>query len=565
MTSPAPVPARAKQAVLTALQQHRGATTLPALFAAVPALLNQLFEGPSSQPNEYPDLPALTEEDVGNGKDESFEQVVAQGRVAWLGSLPGALRHYFGPDTMEEVLVLLPERLRTFLIKSGIVFGINAKRMHSRAKAVVLTAAVIEWLCTAFKGLKPHLQRLGAGRVVAWYNIANHSNALQTAELPVLLSEERWLSNHLSGKFPDSELLPLTAVMYMLYSHPHSAMPETRGHSVEAARRMVFQKLGNKTGLTDKQAQKDIDELLVMYFRYMLIQCKVVQAVFEHGVADIANADNFTGSYVRFWPSDPSLDPAQYKGQELQKYDLCLALSETYADKARQHTKAIAVANDEEGNPWPDSAVLDMSEYAAVLTRYICMPSQPKKHWQDTFWHYRTGWVKPNTPFLPQLHYYNGSNWMSEKLLSSAHITARLQELTGTAAGGADGQQRAGVGSGTPGSTPNSSGPGGMQTPSWGQQFRAYTPGSDYSWRGSGDREGYGRAGPYGRDDGGSSSSWAGRGYGGGRGAGRGRGRGPEEQGGPMGGGRGGQDGDGRRGGRFGSRGRFHPYGRGRY
>lgn len=130
--------------------------------------------------------------------------------------------------------------------------------------------------------------------------------------MPVALPEVEWLEAHLaesqgSKGFANAKRLPLQAILHSLYYFPGESLGlPTTGDNIDHLRQVVFAWLGNKAGLADPQGRKDIDEILTMLLRYMLIQTKVVPAVYIFGTGDWANRDDFKGSYVLFFPSDPA-------------------------------------------------------------------------------------------------------------------------------------------------------------------------------------------------------------------------------------------------------------------
>lgn len=111
-------------------------------------------------------LPSFEEGDEGNPKSECFAQVIEQGRVAFVGKLPGAL-HNFHVCTPDKLLAVLPRGCAKFLVRTGVMFAFKTGWLHTRSKAVVIGAAAIQWLASGFPILQPVLERFKSGRMVA--------------------------------------------------------------------------------------------------------------------------------------------------------------------------------------------------------------------------------------------------------------------------------------------------------------------------------------------------------------------------------------------------------------
>ncbi|WIA29727.1 hypothetical protein OEZ86_012206 [Tetradesmus obliquus] len=406
LIQPAAVSQQHRHLVTTAMQQHPAAENLQQLLDAAPELYDSLvnIDTPESQSFEN-FIPDSQGTDINDDGDYAvFQTVIDKGSTPWVGNLPGARHHFYLPP-VEGVLPLCNEKRRGFHARTGIAYGFRGRSLHTRTKAMVMCEDAVKWLGDAFSGLKPHLQALGSGRVVMWYDIPRHSNCLTSAAMPVALPEEAWMQAQLElatgdgPSFSGLDLFPLPAVLYMLYYHPKVAMPAAVG-SIEQQRQQVFSKLSSKPGCPPQAAQ-DLEELLTMLLRYMLIQTKVVPAVYKYGTGGVDEQDDWSGSYVLFSPENHSVHPEEYPETEYKLYKSSLALAAKNAAGVLEHTSSICVCDG-----MSDACSLNMSEYANKLAMYVQMPHQPSQHFYSAFSHYSTHWS--NTAARePQLHFYS--------------------------------------------------------------------------------------------------------------------------------------------------------------
>lgn len=429
---PQQLTAQHRQLINVALYQTPTAKNLEQLTAANPDLeVDLLTVGKNASPLSPTIIPDSQPLSDGGGRVESFEQVIREGRKPWVGGLPGVTSFFFQPS-VEELLQFLPEKRASFWSRVGITFAFNKGTMHSRTRAIVFCSESIEYLRSAFPGLKPHLKALGTGRVVAWYDIPKHRDELRSCDMPLAMPEVDWLQaqhDHLHGSgggFAGITAFPLPAIIYMLFYHPKAAMPAATGNTVDAQRKAVFTKLSLKPGCTSPQAAQDLEELQGMLLRYSFVQTKMVPAVYKYGTGDIARRPGFDGTYPMFYPSDPALSPEQYDKYEYSMYSAQVALADSYAEGVKQHTSAVKVCESR-----PDSAVFDASGYTKTMANFVLMPYQPASNFFEVFGYNRSNWANVAGKD-PQLHFYcaKRGQWVTEPKLSEKVLVAKLQQLS---------------------------------------------------------------------------------------------------------------------------------------
>jgi hypothetical protein len=454
LIQPATVTQQHKHLVITAMQQHPAAESLEQLLSASAELYSSLISIDTPESQSFADfVPDSQGTDLNDDGDCAvFETVIQKRSTPWLGNLPGA-RHNFYLPAVEEVLPLFNDKRRGFHARTGIAYGFKNRTLHTRTKALVMGQESVQWLGDAFSGLKPHLQALGTGRVVMWYDIPRHGNGLASTAMPVALPETAWMQAQMEHGtdqpgFNGLDLFPLPAVMYMLYYHPKVSMPAAVD-SIEQQRKQVFSKLSSKPGCPPQAAQ-DLEEMLTMLLRYMLIQSKVVPAVYKYGTGSVDEEEDWSGSYVLFSPVDSFVNPQEYSETEYKLYKSSLTLAGKNAEGVLEHTSSICVCDG-----IPDASTLNMSEYASKLAMYVQMPHQPSEHFYSAFAHYSSHWSSVPSKD-PQLHYYSAQHkqFITEPKLTKAVLSAKLRHANTTPAAAG-------------GQTAN---PGGMATAAYGQQ-----------------------------------------------------------------------------------------------
>jgi hypothetical protein len=443
--------------ISNAMQANQAAACLADLLEADPNLLGALLaigQAEHDQPTVIPDSQELAMEDPGSSQD--LQAVIGQGRTANIANHRGARTLYYLPTTT-EFLAAYPEGRATWLAKHHVAFAFNKSSMYSRTKGFVISAATITWLRDAFPGLRGQLEMLGHGRVVVWCDIAKANCELASTDMPVALPELSWLLAHAAQQginissnlatdmdgfdgtasvtFSEAPHYPMPALLYMLWYHPKTAMPAASG-TVEQARKQVLHKLATKPG-ANSQVAREIDDLVAMLLRYMLVQSEVVPAVYKYGTGP-DSAKEMNDGVVLFYPDDPTASTEDYCVQQVDAFNKAMQLAEQYAEPVRNHVSGIQVSRSING-----AATLNMGEYAVRLAKYVMVPSC-NDLFRSVFTNFKGMWSKQGANrTTPQLHRYDVSSgnlgqYKQEQLLTEGVLRREIARLKSTAAGVGD-------------------------------------------------------------------------------------------------------------------------------